>query len=330
MADGEVRRAAVTGATGFLGSAVARALAAEGVEVHALRRRSSDVSVLDGVPVTWHEGDVADPATLAPLVDGAGWIVHAAGRLGAFGVTARELGEANVAGTRHVMEAALASPLRPRVLHLSSPGVLGPTARPVEEDAAPAPSNAYERSKAEAERVALAFGRRGLDVVLARPGFIYGPGDRHVFRLFQAIRRGRFFYVDRGRSLCQPTFVEDVVAGLLACLRRGRAGHAYHLVGPRPVTFRELGTAIASALAVSPPRLSLPRWSAMLMAGGLEGLARAGGFTAPLTRNGVSFFSQDRLVSCRKARDELGWTPRSDVAAGVARTVAWYRERRWL
>jgi nucleoside-diphosphate-sugar epimerase len=68
----------------------------------------------------------------------------------------------------------------------------------------------------------------------------------------------------------------------------------------------------------------------MLVAGGLEGLARAGGFTAPLTRNGVSFFSQDRLVSCRKARDELGWTARSDVASGVPRTVAWYRERRWL
>lgn len=321
---------AVTGATGFLGSAVARALAAEGAEVHALRRRSSDPRALGGVPVTWHEGDVADPASLRALVEGADWVVHAAGQLGADGVPERAYLAANVVGTHNLMQAARESGRSPRVLHLSSPGVLGPTASPVGEDAPHAPTTAYERSKAEAERVALAFAARGLDVVLARPGFIYGPGDRHVLRLFQAIRRGRFFYVDGGRSLCQPTFVEDVVAGLLACLRRGRTGEAYHLVGPRPVTFRELGETIAGALAVRPPRLSLPRWSAMAVAGGLEGIARASGLRAPLTRNGVAFFSQDRVVSCRKARDELGYAPASDIDDGVRRTVAWYQERRWL
>ncbi|MFL5299187.1 MAG: NAD-dependent epimerase/dehydratase family protein [Anaeromyxobacteraceae bacterium] len=323
-------RACVTGATGFLGSAVVRALAAEGAEVHGLRRRSSDAGALTGVPVAWHEGDVTDPASLRSFLEGAEWVVHAAGKLGAHGVPDRAFLEANVLGTRYVLDAALAAAPGARVLHLSSPGVLGPTADPVGEDAPYAPTNAYERSKAEAERLAIEHARRGQDVVVARPGFIYGPGDRHVLGLFQAVKRGRFFYVDGGRSLCQPTFVEDVVAGLLACLRRGRAGEAYHLVGPSAVTFRELGRTIAAALGVAAPRVSLPRWSALLVAGGLEQLASATGRRAPLTRNGVDFFSQDRVVSSSKARDEVGYAPASDVARGVPRTVAWYRDHRWL
>jgi nucleoside-diphosphate-sugar epimerase len=171
---------------------------------------------------------------------------------------------------------------------------------------------------------------RGLHVVLARPGFIYGPGDRHVLGLFRAIQRGRFFLLDGGRRRCQPTYVDDAVEGMLACLAAGRAGEAYHLVGPRAVTFRELATTIASALDVPAPRLSLPRWPVMVAAGGLELASRIARVQTPLSRNGVAFFSEDRVVSRTKARDELGWTPTHDVAAGAERTVAWYRARGWL
>jgi dihydroflavonol-4-reductase len=323
-------RVCVTGATGFLGGALARALAERGADVHALRRRSSDRGALDGVAVTWHEGDVTAPASLTPFLSGARWVVHAAGRLGAPNVTEDAYFAANVDGTRNVLEAALAAGTRPRVLHLSSPGVLGPTPAGADEDAPYAPTNPYERSKAAAETVARSFVARGLPVLLARPGFIYGPGDRHVLALFSAIPRGRFFLVDGGRRLCQPTYVDDAVAGMLACLAAGRAGEAYHLVGPRAVTFRELAGAIAAALAVSPPRLTLPRWPVMVAAAGLELAGRLAGVRPPLSRNGVAFFSQDRVVSWRKARDELGYLPALDVVHGAARTVAWYRARGWL
>jgi nucleoside-diphosphate-sugar epimerase len=324
-------RVCITGATGFLGGALARALALGGADVHALRRPTSERGALDDVKVTWHEGDVTDPATLERFLAGADWVVHAAGRLGEFGVPEAAYVAANVEGTRNVMAAALAGgPRQPRVLHLSSSGVLGPTADAAGEDAPCRPTNAYERSKAAAEEVAREFVRKGLPVVLARPGFIYGPGDRHVLRLYQAIHRGRFFLIEGGRRRCQPTYVADAVAGMIACLRDGRPGEAYHLVGPRAVTFRELGEAIASALRVRPPRLSLPRWPVMMAAGGLELLGAVTHRRAPLTRNGVAFFSEDRVVSWQKARRELGYVPAHDIADGAARTVAWYRERRWL
>lgn len=323
-------RVCITGATGFLGGALARALAGEGIELHGLRRRGSDASSLADVPITWHEGDLDQPSGLAGFMDGADWVIHAAGMLGRAGAREEEYRRVNVEGTRHVLAAALAAGGAPRVLHLSSPGVLGPSEVAVEEDTPARPTNAYERSKAAAEDVAREFAARGLPVVLARPGFVYGPGDRHVLGLFQAIRRGRFFFIDGGRHRCQPTFVDDAVAGMLAAARRGRPGEAYHVVGPRAVTFRELANAIAGELDVPPPRLSLPRMPVMLAAGSLEVAAGLAGRTAPLSRTGVAFFSEDRVVSWEKARRELGWAPRCDVGEGVGRTVAWYRQRGWL
>lgn len=324
-------RAFITGATGFLGGALARALAQEGVEIHALRRPSADRRALEDVAITWHEGDVTVPQSLSGVLRGAEWIIHAAGRLGRAGVPDEAYRALNVDGTRNVMAAALATGSRPRVLHLSSPGVLGPTGRePVEEDAPFAASNPYERSKAAAELVALEFAAKGLPVVVARPGFIYGPGDRHVLGLFRAIQRGRFLYIGGGRHLCQPTYVADAVAGMLACLRRGRAGEVYHLAGPRPLTFRELGETIAAGLGVAPPRWNLPRWLAMLGATGLEALARVTGRAPPLSRTGAAFFSENRVFSWQKAHRELGYLPGYDLANGVLLTAAWYRRHGWL
>jgi nucleoside-diphosphate-sugar epimerase len=271
------------------------------------------------------------PNTLSGVLAGAAWIIHAAGRLGQAGVPEEVYHRLHVDGTRNVMAAALATGSQPRVLHVSSAGVLGPNpGGPAAEDAPYAPGNPYERSKAAGELVALDFASRGLQVVTCRPGLVYGPGDRHVLGLFRAVQRGRFFYIEGGRHLCHPTFVADAVAGMLLCLRCGRSGAIYHITGPRPVTFRELGETVATALDVRPPWMSLPRWSAMLGAAGFEVLGRVSGRRPPLSRTGVAFFSEDRLYSWQKAHEQLGYTPEYDLATGVARTIAWYRQQGWL
>jgi nucleoside-diphosphate-sugar epimerase len=271
------------------------------------------------------------PTNLSDAMAGATWIIHAAGRVGQAGVPEEVYHRLHVDGTRNVMAAALATGSQPRVLHVSSPGVLGPIkGGPAAEDAPYGPTNPYERSKAAAERVALEFASRGLPVVICRPGFVYGPGDRHVLGLFQAVRRGQFFYINGGRHLCHPTFGADAVAGMLLCLRGGRSGAIYHIAGPRPVTFRELGETIAAALGVRPPWVSVPRWSAMLGAIGFGVLGWVSGWKPPLSRTGVAFFSEDRLYSWQRAHQELGYTPEFDLAAGVDRTIAWYRQQGWL
>jgi nucleoside-diphosphate-sugar epimerase len=324
-------RVFITGATGFLGGALACALAQEGVEVHALARATSDRGGLAGVAVNWHEGDVTVPASLGNAMTGAAWIVHAAGRLGEFGVNEEVYQQVHVEGTRNVLTAALKSGCQTRVLHVSTTGVLGVTpGGPAAEGSPYAPTNPYERTKAAAERMALEFASQGLPVVICRPAFVYGPGDRHVLGLFQAVRKGRFFFIEGGHRVCHPTFIADAVAGMLLCLRHGRPGATYQIAGPRPVTFRELGETIASALGVRPPRLALPRWAATLGTMGLEILGRASGRKPPLSRAGAAFFSEDRCYSWQRAHDELGYTPEFDLAAGVARTIQSYRQRGWL
>ena len=321
----------ITGATGFVGGALARAFVSDGAEVHALARSSSSHQSLDGVDIHYHRGDITVPDSLKTVIAGADLVIHAAGRLGQAGVPESAYEQVHVEGTRNLLEAVRATGSNPRVLHISSPGVLGPIdGEPATEDASYEPSNAYERTKAAAERVALEFAAEGLPVVIARPEFIYGPGDLHVLRLFEAVRNGRFLYIDGGKYFCHPTFIDDAVRGMRLCLSRGKPGAIYHVAGPREVTFRELGETIAQALGVRPPRVSIPRWLIRAGATGLEVAASLVGKTPPLTRTGAAFFSENRRFSWQRAHDELGYTPQTDLANGVARTVAWYREKQLL
>jgi len=346
----------LTGATGFVGGAMARRLAGEGLDVHALTLPGSDRSRLAGCPVTFHTGDITAPATLAGLFDGASWVIHAAGMLGRAGVSDETYRRVNADGVRHVLAAAAhardaghtAADLR--VLHISSAGVLGPVKKRMkdeggrmnqdtsdssfvlhpssfDESSPLAPSNAYERSKALGESIAAAAAHDGLPVVIARPEFIYGPGDVHVLGLFRAIQRGVFFYIGDGANTCHPTYVGDMVDGLLACLRRGRPGEVYHIAGPRPLPFRELAETIAAALGVAPPRWRVPRPLAWLGAAGLEGVGKVLGRDVPLSRTGVAFFSENRRSTYAKAERELGFTPRVELLEGVGRTVGWYRKQ---
>ena len=324
----------VTGATGFVGGALVRALLAEGHAVVGVKRplrlrsmqASSSPPTIQHPNLTWASADVTDPASLRGLFDGADWLIHAAGMLGQVGVPESAYLKLHEQGTNHVLTEAQQAGVG-RILYVSSPGVLGPISGPPADETAPlAPSNPYERSKAAAEMVAQVHAKAGLPVIIARPEFIYGPTDLHVLGLFKAVRDGRFFTIDGGKYSCHPTYIDDAVAGMLLALRNGRSSQIYHITGPQPVTFRELGQTIAAALDAPPPKLNLPRWLAWFGAATLEvglGLIKK---QPPLSRTGVAFFSENRRFSWQKAHEELGYTPQFDLARGVAETVAWYRE----
>lgn len=321
---------AITGATGFIGCALARALAAQGHEIVALARPSSLRDPLQNLPITWITGDVTDRESLRGKFDGVDGLIHAAGMLGKAGVPERTYLDLHERGTMNVLAEAETAVI-PRILYISSPGVLGPVDGPPADETAPlAPSNPYERSKAAAEQAARVFARGGLPVVIARPEFVYGPGDVHVLGLFKAVRDGRFFTINGGGYTCHPTYIDDAVNGMLLALQNGQPGDIYHITGPKPVTFRELGATIAAALDAPSPKWDLPKPLAMTGAAGLEMLAKIVRRQPPLSRTGVAFFSENRRFSWQKAHDELGYTPEFDLPTGVAATIAWYREHELL
>ena len=321
---------AVTGATGFVGGAVVRALVERGEDVRAVVRSTSEVTALHRLGVRTVEADVTAATGLAEAFAGARLVFHAAGMLGRAGAAAAEYRRVHVEGTRNVLRAARAAGVE-RVVHVSSPGVLGPVPRgapDLDEDAPLRPSNAYEPSKAATEDVIREDGaRNGELAVVVRPEFVYGPGDLHVLRLFAAVRRGRFFYFGRGDALCHPTFVVDAVGGLLAAADRGRAGRIYHVAGPTPVSIRELAETYARAMGVRPPHRRVPELPVRLALGAAEPLAGMLRLALPLTRSGVDFFTRDRHFSTRRAREEIGFESSVELPDGVARTVRWYEER---
>jgi nucleoside-diphosphate-sugar epimerase len=322
----------LTGATGFVGSALARRLFAEGAAVHGLALPSSNRQTLAGYPITWHTGDITRPETLRGLFANAEWVIHAAGLLGRAGIVEQTYCQINAEGTRHLLqEAADSGNGRLRILHISSAGVLGPIRYShqwvqMDESSPLAPSNAYERSKALAEQYVQQFVAQGLPVIVARPEFVYGPGDTHVLGLFRAIQRGLFFYIGNGRNTCHPTYVDDMVEGVLRCLRGGRPGEVYHITGPRALTFHELATTMATALGVPPPRWRVPVSLARAGATILELAGELTGRDVPLSRTGVAFFSENRRSTSTKAEHDLGFVPQVDLEEGIGRTVAWYRE----
>lgn len=320
----------ITGATGFIGGAFAAEAARRGATIHALIRDTSDDWRLAGIDCDLSVGDIRQRATLKGLFEGADWVVHAAGKLGEAGVPDAVYEAVHVAGTRNVLAEVQRQAPHARVLHVSTPGILGPVARGADfpdETAPVAPTNAYERTKARGEEVALEFAAAGLDVVIMRPEFVYGPGDLHVLGIFRAIQRGFFFYIGDGRNTCHPTYVGDVVDGMLAILARGLTGEVYHITGPQPITWREFGTTVADALGVRAPWVHVPRWVMLPGAYVGEGIGRILHRKPPLSVTGVKFFSENRGTTWEKGRHDLGYAPRYDLADGARAAVAWYRDQ---
>jgi len=321
-------RVLITGGNGFLGSHLARTLRQAGRPVRLLVRPTSDLWRLENLDAEIVVGDVLLPGTLPEVMAGVGVVYHLAGLLGGAPLPDAAYRDLHINGTLNVLVTAQAAGVK-RFVHVSSPGVLGPIQDPPADERQPhAPSNIYEATKSQGEKLALNFAQRtGLSLVVVRPEFVYGPGDTHVLGLFRAIRNGRFFFIGSGESRVHPTFVDDAVRGMMLVEAAGQNGRIYHVAGPEPVTVHRLATAVAGALGVPPPRRHVPRWLAWIGADVLEMAALFLPFRPPLTRSGVNFFTETRAFSTARAQAELGYEAQVSLDEGVRRTVVWYQER---
>ncbi len=318
----------ITGATGFLGRNLCPSLVRQGYRLRALVRPASDHAFLRslGVELAW--GDVRDPEAVDRAVEGCWAVVHAAAKFRFWGDPA-EFRAVNVEGTHNVLEAAVRTGVE-RFVHISTVVVVGrpPEGEVITEETPCRPGDPYQRSKLEAERLALAYHRdHGLSVVVLRPGAIYGPWGRYAFnRLFfeDPLVRGLAFRVHSGRHITFPVFVGDVVRAVKAALHRGRPGEVYNLCG-QCVTHREVGEAIERVLGRSVRWIPVPAW-------GMIALARVWTWLSRLTRREphyplglYPYVFYDWRVSAEKARRELGFDP-TPLEEGVRRTLAWYQE----
>jgi dihydroflavonol-4-reductase len=231
-----------------------------------------------------------------------------------------------------VIEAAAASGAR-RVVHCSTVGVHGDVEHPpANEDAPLKPGDIYQETKLEGERGAReAAQRTGVDVVIVRPTGIYGPGDRRLLKLFRGVARERFFMLGSGRIFYHLTHIDDLVEGFRLCASVPQAaGRTYILAGPEVTTLRELVALIAEEAGVPPPRVRLPVWPFWMAGAACEAVCAPLGVEPPLYRRRVDFFTKSRAFDIKRARAEIGYSPKVSLREGIRRTLDWYRQAGWL
>lgn len=325
----------ITGATGFIGSAVLRQLLAAGHVVRALVRPKSDRRNITGLPVEIVYGDLTDPKSLDEGMKSCSTLFHVAADYRLWVPKADAMYETNVVGTRRIMHAALNAGIK-RVVYTSSVATLGLTrdGSPADEETPVSIKDMighYKRSKfmAEAEVKRLAD-EQGLPVVIVNPSTPVGPRDIRptpTGRIVVDAASGRMpAYVDTGLNLVH---VDDVAIGHLLALEHGKKGERY-ILGGQNLTLKEIFCAIAGITGRTPPDIRLPHGLVFPVACVSEAWAHlVSGKEPRVTLNGVRLARKKMFFSIEKARRFLGFNPRP-VAEALRDAVTWFRENGYL
>lgn len=319
----------ITGATGFLGGALARRLLDEGVNVRLLVRSAERAKPLADLGATLIIGDLNDPSAVREAVEGCTYVFHVAAALrGDYATHYR----ANVEGTRTLMTAAADAAVR-RVVHVSSIAVYGNNyPGSVLENMPLLPgADPYARTKRDAEDVVRELGsQRGLPYSIIRPGMIYGAGaGLWTGTLFQIAKRNPTPFIGDGSGNAHFIFVEDVVDLMMTLAEHPRAdGEAFNCTPDAPPTWREYIQAY-SRLAGHQNWLALPVPLFRVIAG-IAMLVAPRDTIARDLPDLLNFFLSHSAFRMSKARNLLGWSPHFSIEAGIAECVPWLREKGWL
>jgi dihydroflavonol-4-reductase len=317
----------VTGGTGFVGAQVAAACVARGDAVRVLRRASSSLLALDGLPVEHIVGDILDPAAVARAVAGCDLVFHVAAISAYWRARRAAIERVNVGGTQVVMEACLRAGV-PRVVHTSSGAAVGLARTGIADENTPfdalSAGFAYAASKRRAEGVVQGLVARGLPAVIVNPAVVIGAADHYQVSssMVLAYARGRIPFVPPGGACVAD--VDAVAQGHLLAAARGRVGERY-ILGGENLSFREIARTSAELAGVPPPRVVVPGWLLALIAPLVDAANRLSPRPPQLSGEQVRLSREHFFFDSGKAVRELGY-PLLPFRGAATKALAWYRE----
>ncbi len=312
----------VTGASGFIGGAIAQKLAGQGHDVLAMSRSDASddvIRALKAVPVRGRLGDLQ-----AVDLQGCDVVVHCAAYVGDWGAL-DDFWSANVDGTTQLLEVAKQAGVK-RFIHMGTEAALfrGQHMRNIDETT-PYPKSTpfyYSRTKAEAEKCVLAANDPAADftTISLRPRLVWGPGDQTVLPAAIAmIESGAFAWIDGGRSKTSTTHVHNICHAVHLLLSKGSGGEAYFVTDDEIVTFRDFMTRLVATRGVDIPERSLPGFVLRSAAFVLEKTWRLFGIKSapPITRFAIAILARDCTINIDKAKRELGYHPVISIDDGL-------------
>ncbi|HEV2418242.1 MAG TPA: hopanoid-associated sugar epimerase [Terriglobia bacterium] len=323
----------VTGASGFVGSHVARLLAAQGGEVRVLTRASSDLRAIEGIPVERVSGDLRDPASLKSAVNGVTCVFHVAADYRLWSKNPQEIYASNVEGTRDLLRSAREARVA-RFVYTSTVGTIAvPVASGLPDETTEARLDQmighYKRSKFLAEQEALRAAREGMPVVIVNPTTPVGPGDwkpTPTGQLIVDFLNGKTpAYVDTGLNIVR---VEDVAKGHLLAAERGRVGERY-LLGAENMTLLEIFATLAKFSGRPAPRWKIPYSLALAAGYGDAAISAITGRMPRIPLEGVRMARHKMFADCSKAARDLGFQP-GPAAEALRRAAKWYAENGYI
>lgn len=322
----------VTGASGFVGSAVARALVARGDDVRVLLREGSSRKNIEGIDCRILIGDMRDVKAVTKAMEGVRHVFHVAADYRLWARDPTEIVRNNLEGARAVMEGARTTGIE-RIVYTSSVAALKPVAgRAVDETSRHdevTVIGVYKKSKLVAERLVERLAGEGLPVVIVSPSTPIGPRDikpTPTGRIIVEAANGRMpAFVDTGLNLVH---VDDVAQGHLLALDKGRIGENY-ILGGEDVRLRDMLAFIAPLVGRKPPRVRLPRAPLYPLAFGAEAFARLRGKEPFLTVDALKMSKYLMYFSSEKAKAELGFQARP-FARGIEDAVSWFRQAGYI
>jgi len=316
----------VTGATGFVGSHLLEQLRSRGEAVRCLVRPATDQRRLPAAVET-AAADLATGQGIDRALAGVDTVIHVAGVTKA--LSPADYFAGNARATETLVRALMGRGIR--LVYVSSLAAIGPSldGRPVAEESAPHPVSSYGKSKLEGEQIA-----RSLlpDSVIVRPPVVYGPRDTGVFQILKAVANGLVLEISGGERWFSAIYVEDLVSGLCAAARAPQAaGRAYFLAHGEPVSWRQLGATAAQIMGRRPRTIRVPVTGARSLAFFAEMWSRISRNPAIISREKVAEACY-RFWTCEPARAaaDFGFEAPTPLAAGLAKTLAWYKEAGWL